>query len=88
MEGQGPDDDPAHRVKTKAYIDRIEDGKTAVVVVAKYGELLIPVKDFRFEIREGMHLSLDLAPDPASESETFHAVQDLQKKLLKESGGR
>ena len=75
-------------MKLKAYVDRIEDGKTAVVIVDRYGRLLIPVKDFKSAVHEGQHFSLDLTPEPGSEASALRAVESLQKKLLKKSGGR
>ena len=69
----------------KAYIDRIEDGKTAVVIAEKSGQLLVPVKSFPFEVYEGMHLSIEMKPDPKSEKKTRDAVIELREKLLKKS---
>ena len=65
--------------------DRIEDGRTAVLLVEKIGEWAVPVKAFPFPLHEGMHLTLSFKPDTASESKTLNAVQKLQDKLLKKS---
>jgi hypothetical protein len=67
----------------KAYIDRIEDGKTAVVLVEKMGQLFVPVKLFPFPVHDGMHLILELKPDQKSETKTEQAIKDLKDKLLK-----
>ena len=66
----------------KAHIDRIENGKTAVVVVKQIGDLLIPVKAFPFIISEGTHLTIELKQDSEDESKTKDAVKKLQDKLL------
>ena len=69
----------------KATIDRIEDGKTAVVVVSNGGTLNVPLKEFGFKVHEGMHLFLNFKPAKNSESRTLKEVLRLQKKLLKRS---
>lgn len=69
----------------KAYIDRIEDGKTAVVIVEQMGQLLVPVKKFPFKIHDGMHLSIEFKPDPKSEKKTLDAVKKLQEELIRKS---
>jgi hypothetical protein len=69
--------------EVKGCIDRIEDGKTAVVIVDNYGQLRIPVKTFGFEIHEGQHLRIDFSPDPKAEAQTLSAVKALQQNLLK-----
>jgi len=66
----------------KAYIDRIEDGKIAVLVV-KGKTLNFPVEFFDFEVREGMHLKITFEPDEESEKETREEIKNLQKELLK-----
>ena len=70
-----------------AFIDRIEDGQIAVVVVQKVGKLLIPVKRFPFKVQEGMHLLLKLEPDSQSEFRTLNQVKRLRENLLKKSKG-
>lgn len=72
----------------KAYIDRIEDGKIAVVVVEKMGQLFVPVKTFPFEVHDGMHLTIEMQPDEKSESKTENALKKLREKLLKRSKNR
>lgn len=69
----------------KAFIDRIEEGKTAVLLIEGIGEILVPVKLFPFKAREGMHLSIEMKPDPKSESKTLDEVRAFQQKLLKRS---
>lgn len=69
----------------KAFIDRIEDRKIAVVIVEGIGQLLVPVKKFPFEIHDGMHLTINMTPDPRSEKSTQDSIKQLQEKLLKRS---
>ncbi len=69
----------------KAFIDRIEDAKTAVVIVERIGQLTIPVKKFPFKIHDGMHLTINMVPNPQSEKTTQDAIQLLREKLLKRS---
>lgn len=69
----------------KAYIDRIEDGKFAVINVIGGGEMIIPARQFKFKIREGMHLDVDFRPDEKSERETLDRVKKLQAELLARS---
>lgn len=71
----------------KAFIDRIEDGNLAVLLVKGIGEIIVPVKLFQFKVHEGMHLSIEMKPDPKSESATLSEIQKLQQKLLKKSKG-
>lgn len=75
----------ARITKLKAFVDRIEDGKTAVVHIQGGGEWLIPKKQFSFPIHEGTHLTIILREDPGSEARTKKRVISLQEKLLKRS---
>jgi hypothetical protein len=70
----------------KCYVDRIEDGKYAVINVSGGGQMIIPVKMFKFALREGMHLVADFRPDEKSERETLERVKKLQSELLARSG--
>ncbi|PKN00915.1 MAG: hypothetical protein CVU77_07790 [Elusimicrobia bacterium HGW-Elusimicrobia-1] len=70
----------------KCYVDRIEDGKYAVINVTGGGEMIIPVKQFKFKIREGMHLDADFRCDKKSERATLDRVKKLQAELLARSG--
>jgi len=66
----------------KGIIDRIEDGKIAVLVV-KGKTLNLPVEFFDFEVREGMHLKINIEPDEKSEQKTRDEIKNLQEELLK-----
>ena len=69
----------------KCYIDRIEDGEYAVIKIQGGGEMVIPARQFRFKIHEGMHLTVDFRPDEKSESATLERIKKLQQELLKRS---
>ncbi|MDI6757517.1 MAG: DUF3006 family protein [Endomicrobiia bacterium] len=69
----------------KCYVDRIEDSKFAVINVIGGGEMIIPVRQFKFKIREGMHLDVDFHPDAKSERDTLERVKKLQAQLLARS---
>lgn len=69
----------------KAYVDRIEDGKFAVINVIGGGEMVIPVKQFKFKIHEGMHLEINFEPRPDEEKKTLDRIKKLQQELLRKS---
>lgn len=75
----------ARETKMRAFVDRIEDGKTAVVHIQGGGECFIPKKQFSFPIHEGTHLTIILREDPGSEARTRKRVISLQERLLKKS---
>jgi hypothetical protein len=66
----------------RAVIDRIEDGKTAVLTVIGGGDIFLPVKQFGFKVREGMWLSFDIKPDKPAEEASIERIKKLQGKLL------
>jgi len=72
----------------KCYIDRIEDGEYAVIKIKGGGEMIIPVKQFKFKVHEGMHLIVDFRPDEKSEQATLDRIKKLQQQLLKNSTNR
>jgi len=51
----------------KGVIDRIEDGKAAVIMFTSGSQLIVPVEEFGFKVHEGMHLTVEFKPDPESE---------------------
>ena len=65
----------------RAVIDRIEDGKTAVLIVGG-GEMIIPVKQFKFKLHEGMWLDVEFNPNKKAESKSLDRVKKLQQELL------
>lgn len=71
--------------KLRAFVDRIEDGKTAVIQIQGGGEMFLPVKQFGFPIHEGAHLKILISEDPGSETRTRKRIISLQEKLLKKS---
>jgi len=66
----------------RAVIDRIEDGKTAVLIVIGGGEMIIPVKQFKFKLHEGMWLDVEFNPNKKAESKSLARVKKLQQELL------
>lgn len=66
----------------KAVIDRIEDGKTAVLTVVGGGEMIIPVKQFKFKLHEGMWLDVEFKPNKKAELKSLDRVKKLQQELL------
>ncbi len=69
----------------RGYIDRIEDKKFAVINIIGGGEMIIPVKQFKFKIYEGMHLEINFKPNPESEKKLLERVKKLQRELLRRS---
>lgn len=69
----------------KAVIDRIEDGKTAVLTVIGGGEIIIPVKQFKFKLHEGMWFDVEFKPNRKEESKSLDRVKKLQQELLQRS---
>ena len=69
----------------KGVIDRIEDGKLAVIIFANGSQLIMPVEEFGFEVHEGMHLTVKFKPDPESEEKLRKEIKDLQSELLKKT---
>lgn len=69
----------------KAIIDRIEDGKTVVLTVLGGGEMIVPVKQFKFKLHEGMWLIADFKPDKKAELKAIDRVKKLQRELLNRS---
>jgi len=67
----------------KGIIDRIEDGKIAVVAVAGGGSMHIPIEQFNINIHEGMHFNIEFEIDSESEQKLKEEISDLQIDLLK-----
>ena len=65
----------------KAYIDRIEDGNIAVLIIE--GKTInLPVEFFGFEVHEGQHLKITFEPNEESEQKTRQEIKNLQDELL------
>ena len=69
----------------KGVIDRIENGKLAVIIFANGSQLVLPVEEFGFEVYEGIHLTVEFKPDPESEEKMRKEIKDLQGELLKKN---
>lgn len=74
--------------RTRAVIDRIEDGGTAVVLVGE-DELKVelPASLLPEGAEEGSHLSIGIMLDEAARKEAEDRVKALQEKLEKRGGG-
>ncbi len=72
----------------RAEIDRIEDGKFAVIYFETGAELILPVELLGFKAYEGQHLKVEFTPDTASEKESSERISDLQRRLLERTRKR
>ena len=74
--------------RTRAVIDRIEDGGTAVLLVGE-DELKVelPASLLPEGAESGSHLSINISLDEASRKEAEERVKALQEKLEKRGGG-
>lgn len=70
----------------KAVVDRIEDGRTAVIVIEGGGQIFIPLEKFDFKVYEGAHLNVNFKLDSESEKKMRHKTGELQQELLKRTG--
>ena len=64
-------------------IDRIEDGKIAVINIVGGGSMQIPAEQFDIEIHEGQNLKIIFETDEESEQDTRESIKTLQEELLK-----
>jgi len=69
----------------QAIIDRIEDGKIAVLNVIGGGKMSIPVKQFKFKLHEGMLLEIEFTPNKKAENKAVKEIKNLQNELLRRS---
>lgn len=65
-------------------IDRIEDGKMAVIRGIEGGEMLIPTNLFPFPVHEGMHLEVTFHQNPKEENNMRESIEKLRKDLKRE----
>ena len=74
--------------RTRAVIDRIEDGGTAVVLVGEEEQKVeLPASLLPEGAESGSHLSINISLDEASRKEAEERVKALQEKLEKRGGG-
>ncbi|MDD5492367.1 MAG: DUF3006 domain-containing protein [bacterium] len=66
-------------------VDRIEDGRIAVIKIRGGGELVIPVSNLPLKIYEGACIDLSMALDKKEEVRQKKKIQDLQDELLKKN---
>lgn len=74
--------------RTRAVIDRIEDGGTAVLLAGEEElKVELPTSLLPEGAEAGSHLVINIALDEASRREAEESVKALQEKLEKRSGG-
>ena len=74
--------------RTRAVIDRIEDGGTAVLLVGEEEHKVeLPASLLPEGAESGGHLSINITLDEASRKEAEERVKALQEKLEKRGGG-
>ena len=74
--------------RTRAVIDRIEDGGTAVLLVGDdEHKVELPASLLPEGAESGSHLSINISLDEASRKEAEARVKTLQEKLEKRGGG-
>jgi hypothetical protein len=66
----------------KGIVDRIEDGKIAVIHISGGGDMKIPVEHFNFALHEGAHLDIQFTPNKADEERTVEEISNIKDKLL------
>jgi hypothetical protein len=81
-------DEKGKSKRTRAVIDRIEDGGTAVLHVGEGEETQVelPASLLPAGAEGGSHLSIDIALDEASRREAEDRVKALQERLEKRGG--
>ena len=74
--------------RTRAVVDRIEDGGTAVLLVGEDEDTKVelPASLLPEGAESGSHLSVTVALDEASRAEAEERVKALQEKLEKRGG--
>ena len=74
--------------RTRAVIDRVEDGGTAVLLVGEEEtKVELPASLLPEGAEGGSHLVIDISLDEASRKEAEARVKALQEKLEKRGGG-
>lgn len=66
-------------------VDRIEDGKIAVIKIRGGGELVIPVVNLPIKIYEGACLQITIVLDIKREKEQKKKIKELQIELLRKN---
>ena len=74
--------------RTRAVVDRIEDGGTAVLLVGEEEHKVeLPATLLPEGAEGGSHLSINVSLDEASRREAEERVKALQEKLERRGGG-
>jgi hypothetical protein len=83
-----PEEKSSKSKRTRAVVDRIEDGGTAVILVGENEHKVeLPASLLPEGAEGGSHLSVTFALDEASRKEAEERVKALQEKLEKRGGG-
>ncbi len=69
-------------------VDRIEDGRIAVIKIRGGGELVIPVANLPVKIYEGACIDIKMVLNKREESKQKKKIRDLQDELLKKNAGK
>ncbi|HYN84482.1 MAG TPA: DUF3006 family protein [Pyrinomonadaceae bacterium] len=73
--------------RTRAVVDRVEDGGRAVVELDGGGELLeLPVELLPEGVEDGDHLTITVALDKESRSSAAERIKSLRERLERRSG--
>ena len=74
--------------RTRAVVDRIEDGRIAVLLAGEDEQKVeLPASLLPEGAEAGSHLSINVSLDEASRKESEERVKALQEKLEKRGGG-
>ncbi len=66
-------------------VDRIEDGRIAVIRIRGGGELVIPVANLPLRVYEGACIDIAMALNKKVEKTQKKKIKDLQAELLKKN---
>ncbi|MEA3506779.1 MAG: DUF3006 domain-containing protein [Elusimicrobiota bacterium] len=66
----------------KGIVDRIEDGRIAVIDIDGGGQMLVPVENLGIKVNEGDHLKIKLKQDPESREKMRKEINDIKEELL------
>ncbi len=66
----------------KGIVDRIEDGRIAVIDIKGGGRMLLPADNVDIKISEGDHLTINFKQDPQSKEKMRKEINDIKKELL------
>ncbi|MFL6336346.1 MAG: DUF3006 domain-containing protein [Pyrinomonadaceae bacterium] len=81
-------DEKGKSKRTRAVVDRVEDGGTAVLLVGdEEAKVELPASLLPEGAESGSHLLINLTLDEASRKEAEDRVKSLQERLERRGGG-